>query len=108
MICAYTFLDRTRLDFMFVFKIAKILFLAASAAKFENVTLLRVRGCISGGFGPFFGCSTPSKRGDSVHKNSVNSGQRRCHSVEPRALTCPDLSAWSPPQKYILKSIVVV
>ena len=47
----------------------------------------------------FFGCSTPSKRGVLVHKNSLAFCQRCRHSVEPRAVTCPfkqsNLSAWS-------------
>jgi len=50
------------------------------------------------------------KRGFLVHKNSLASCQRRCHGVEPHALTCPfkhsDLIAWSlwswhPTHKYL-------
>ena len=50
------------------------------------------------------------KRGVLVYKNSLASCQQCCHSVEPRALTCPfkhsDLIAWSllighPTHKYL-------
>jgi len=72
--------------------------IAASAASFENLTL--VGESISGGFWRYFGCTTPSKRGILVHKNSLTSCQQYCHNVESHAMTCPfkqsDLSAWSP------------
>jgi len=42
-----------------------------------------------GFFGDNFGCSTLSKRGVLVRKNSLASCQWCRHSVEPRALTCP-------------------
>ena len=51
------------------------------------------------GLDDFFGCWIPSWRGILVHKNSLASCQRYCHSVESRTLTCPfkqsNLSAWS-------------
>jgi len=37
----------------------------------------------------FLVAQVPPKRGVLVHKNSLASYQRCCHSVEPRALTCP-------------------
>ena len=49
--------------------------------------------------GDIFVYSTPSKRGVLVHKNSLASCPRYCHSIGSRALTCPskqsNLSAWS-------------
>ena len=42
-----------------------------------------------GFFGDCFDCSTPFKSGVLVHKNSLASCQRCCHSVETRTVTCP-------------------
>jgi len=49
---------------------------------FENVTLVAHRRKHFRGFlAIFFGCSTPSKRGVLVHKNSVASCQRRLNGI---------------------------
>jgi len=78
----------------------RVSFFAASAAKFcKRANSITSERAFPGGFGEIFGCSTPSDRGISTHKNSLASCQRCRHSVEPRALTCPfkqsNLSAWS-------------
>ena len=67
---------------------------------FENVTLVARRREHSQVFLTIFlVAQLPPTRGVLVHKNSLASGQRCRHSVEPRALTCPfkqsNLSAWS-------------
>ena len=72
----------------------------ASAAKFWKRDISSASERVFPGFvGHFFGCSIPSKRGVSVHKNSLAFCQRCRQSVEPRALMCPfkqrNLSAWS-------------
>ena len=65
----------------------------------ENITLVsRRREHFRFSLVIFLGSQLPPQRGVLVHKNSLASCQR-CHSVEPRALTCPfkqsNLSAWS-------------
>jgi len=53
----------------------------------------------SGFLGNIFGCSTPSKRGFLVNKNSLASCQQCCHSVEHVSFKQSVLSAWSRHQK---------
>jgi len=78
---------------------------------FENMTLVVRRREHFQVFLAIFlvACLSP-KRGVLVQKNSLASCQRCCHSIEPRALTCPfkhsDLIAWSllighPTHKYL-------
>ena len=67
---------------------------------FENVALVaRQRKHFRGVLAIFLVDQLPPKRGVLVHKNLLASCQRCCHSVAPRALTCPfkqsNVSAWS-------------
>ena len=67
---------------------------------FENVTLAaRRRQHFRGVLAIFLVAQLPPKKCVLVHKDSLASCQRCCHSVEPRALTChfkqSNLSAWS-------------
>ena len=82
------------------FKKPTVYFSAASAAKIWKCDISSApETAFLGVFGDFFACSTPSKRGVLVHKNSLASCQRCRHGVEPCALTCPfkhiNLIGWS-------------
>jgi len=86
-------------------------FFAASAAKFENTTLVaRRREHFRVFLAIFLVDQLSPKRVVLVHKNSLASCQRCRHSVEPRALTCPfkhsyliawSLLSWHPTHKYL-------
>jgi len=67
---------------------------------FENMTLVtRRREHFRVFLAIFLVAQLSLHRGVLAHNNSLASCQRCCHSIEPRALTCPfkhyDLSAWS-------------
>jgi len=81
---------------------ARFFFIASPAAilLFENMTFFaRRRELFRGIWVIFLVAQLPPKRGVLAHKNLLASCQWCCHSVDPRALTCPfkqsKLSAWS-------------